>query len=74
LSSEATIALLLSFAANGLWQEGHDFSKRLPNHPKKAQDSFIYTVAQRGHHAGCGYAVGEKGEEVHIQPITEPGA
>jgi hypothetical protein len=23
-----------------------------------------------GHHAGCGCAVGEQGEEVHIQPIT----
>jgi len=28
------------------------------------------TLRRGGHHAGCGCAVGEQGEEVHIQPIT----
>jgi 7,8-dihydro-6-hydroxymethylpterin dimethyltransferase len=38
---------------------------------KKLEDGLYRgTLRRGGHHAGCGCAVGEQGEEVHIQPIT----
>ena len=40
------------------------------NH-KKLEDGLYRGTLRRGtHHAGCGCALGENGEEVHIQPIT----
>jgi len=38
---------------------------------KKLEDGLYRgTLRRGGHHAGCGCAVGEQAEEVHIQPIT----
>jgi len=38
---------------------------------KKLEDELCRgTLRRGGHHAGCGCAVGEQGEEVRIQPIT----
>jgi hypothetical protein len=38
---------------------------------RKLEDGLCRGTLRRGtHHAGCGCAVGEQGEEVHIQPIT----
>jgi uncharacterized radical SAM superfamily Fe-S cluster-containing enzyme len=38
---------------------------------KKLEDGLYRgTLRRGGHHAGCGCAVGEQGEEVRIQPIT----
>ncbi len=38
---------------------------------KKLEDGLYRGTLTRGTHlAGCGCAVGEQGEEVHIQPIT----
>ncbi len=40
------------------------------NH-RKLEDGLYRGTLRRGtHHAGCGCALGENGEEVHIQPIT----
>jgi len=37
---------------------------------KKLEDGLYRgTLRRGGHHAGCGCAVGEQGEEVHIQPL-----
>ena len=39
---------------------------------KKLEDGLYRGTLRRGrHHAGCGCAVGEQGEEVHIQPIAD---
>ena len=38
---------------------------------KKLKDGLYRGALRRGgHHAGCGCAMGEQGEEVHVQPIT----
>ena len=40
------------------------------NHKKLEDGLYIGTLRRGTPHAGCGCALGENGEEVHIQPIT----
>ncbi len=40
------------------------------NHKKLEDGLYRGTLSRGGHVQGCGCAVGENGQEIHIQPIT----